>query len=133
MFAFDIKPVKAMETIYIRADGSIDPPTAPIQRDGNFYTLMDDIFCEPSAIGIEIECSDITLDGMGHSIHGHLSLAGIYMFEVSGVTIRNIQIKGKMEAGGFGDGGILIQRGSDILIEQNTWMYNYVGITLYNS
>ena len=31
--AFDIQPVKASGTIYIRADGSIDPPTAPIQPD----------------------------------------------------------------------------------------------------
>jgi len=28
--AFNIQPVKASGSIYIRADGSIDPPTAPI-------------------------------------------------------------------------------------------------------
>jgi len=27
---FDIQPAKASGTIYIKADGSIDPPTAPI-------------------------------------------------------------------------------------------------------
>jgi hypothetical protein len=36
--AFNIQPVKAEgETIYIRADGSVYPPTAPIQRVGCFY------------------------------------------------------------------------------------------------
>ncbi|MGC8954440.1 MAG: hypothetical protein ACP5N5_06980, partial [Desulfurococcus sp.] len=38
--AFIIQPAKAeSRTIYIRADGSIDPPTAPIRRDGNVYTF----------------------------------------------------------------------------------------------
>jgi len=30
---FDLPVVVATGTIYIRADGSIDPPTAPIQRN----------------------------------------------------------------------------------------------------
>ena len=34
--AFKVQPVKTGGTIYIRADGSIDPPTAPIQRNGDF-------------------------------------------------------------------------------------------------
>jgi outer membrane protein assembly factor BamB len=35
--AFSIKPVKASGTIYIRADDSIDPPTASIQQDGDVF------------------------------------------------------------------------------------------------
>ena len=42
--AFNIQPVKASGTIYIRADGSIDPPTAPIQRDGDVYTFTNNIY-----------------------------------------------------------------------------------------
>lgn len=30
-YAFNIQPVGASGTIYIKSDGSIDPPTAPIQ------------------------------------------------------------------------------------------------------
>jgi len=37
--AFNIQPAKASGTIYIRADGSIDPPTTPIQGDGDLYTF----------------------------------------------------------------------------------------------
>jgi len=38
--ALNIQPVKASGTIYIRADGSIDPPTAPISTDDNVtYTF----------------------------------------------------------------------------------------------
>ena len=35
--AFSIQPVKASGTIYIRSNGSVDPSTAPIQRDGDIY------------------------------------------------------------------------------------------------
>jgi len=37
--AFNVQPVEASGTIYIRADGSIDPPTAPTQRDGDFAAV----------------------------------------------------------------------------------------------
>ena len=68
VMAFHIQPVEAMETIYIRADGSIDPLTAPIQRDGNFYTLTGDISSDYD--GIVIEKDGVTLDGGGYTVHG---------------------------------------------------------------
>jgi hypothetical protein len=38
--AFNAQLVKAAGTIYIRADGSVDPPSAPISNVGNvYYTL----------------------------------------------------------------------------------------------
>jgi hypothetical protein len=36
--AFKVQPVRAIGTINIRADGSVDPPNAPIQQDGNVHT-----------------------------------------------------------------------------------------------
>jgi hypothetical protein len=39
----NVESVKASETIYIRADGSVEG-TDKIQRDGNVYTFIDDIF-----------------------------------------------------------------------------------------
>jgi len=39
---YSIQPVKASGTIYIRANGSVDPPTAPIQRNGSIYTFVDE-------------------------------------------------------------------------------------------
>jgi len=39
--AFDIRPVKAqLGTIYIRADGSVDPPTANITSVDNSLTTL---------------------------------------------------------------------------------------------
>ncbi len=44
-FAYNIQPVKASGTIYIRADGSVDPPTAPISTVDNVtYAFTNNIF-----------------------------------------------------------------------------------------
>src|SRR4030043_703437 len=50
------------ESVIIRADGSVSPSTAPIQRVGDLYVLTGD------EGGISVERSNITLDGRGHSI-----------------------------------------------------------------
>jgi thermitase len=47
LVAFKIEPVKASGTIYIRADGSVDPPTAPISTIDNVsYTFADNIISD---------------------------------------------------------------------------------------
>ncbi len=45
--------VKATDTIYIRADGSIDPPTAPMQQNANNHTLASDGFTLQGSEGKE--------------------------------------------------------------------------------
>jgi hypothetical protein len=58
---FYIQAVGASSTIYIRADGSIDPPAAPISSSDNItYTLTGNI-AEP----VVIERSNIIVDGDG--------------------------------------------------------------------
>lgn len=64
----NIQPLKAIGTIYIRADGSIDPTTAPIQRNGDMYTLTDNITSDFD--GIMIERNNMTLDGAGYTVEG---------------------------------------------------------------
>ena len=76
-----IETVKAEETIYIRADGSIDPVGAPIQRDGDIYTLTGD------ADGINVNRSNMTLDGNEHTLSHTLSVG-----YVTNVTIKNFII-----------------------------------------
>jgi len=44
VFASGVKLSIAVGGVYIRADGSIDPPTAPMQRDGDVYTLTRALF-----------------------------------------------------------------------------------------
>jgi hypothetical protein len=52
--------------IFIRSDGSIEPSSAPIQRNGNSYVFTGDIRTD----GISIEKEGITLDGAGHTLMG---------------------------------------------------------------
>jgi parallel beta-helix repeat protein len=94
--AFAIGRVSATETIYIRADGSVDPPTAPIQRNGNVYTFTDHI-TYPTYNGIVVEKDSITLDGNAYSLEGEE--AAIDLSCRSFVTVKNIEIKGLLRDG----------------------------------
>jgi len=94
--AFNIQPVKASGTIYIRADGSVDPPTAPIFTVDNVtYTFTGGI-CADSIV---IEKDDIVIDGNGYVLNR--SVSGFCGFDISyrnNVTIKNTEITK------FGDG-----------------------------
>jgi parallel beta-helix repeat protein len=89
--AFNVQPVKASGTVYIRADGSIDPSTTPISTTDNItYTLIDDIYDS-----IVIERDNIVVEGAGHEVRG-TGLGsverGICLDGRGGVTIRNATI-----------------------------------------
>ena len=117
--AFNIKPVKAESgTIYIKADGSIDPPTAPIQRDGGIYTFTNNIYDS-----IVVQRSNITIDGAGYLLQGLGSGIGFYIFNVTHVTIKNTSIKR------FGY-GINLYCSSNNNITQNNVANNSYGIYL---
>jgi parallel beta-helix repeat protein len=108
--ACDIKPATANGTVHIRADGSVDPPTAPIQRNGNFYTLTGNI--STSADGIVIERNNMTLDGAGYTIHGAASGIGIYIYERNNVTVKNTKINTFTQ-------GIWLANSSNINVRKN--------------
>ena len=119
--AFNIQPVKAGGTIYIRADGSIDPPTAPIQRDGDVYTFTDNIYDE-----IVVERDNIVIDGNGYTLQGSGTGTGIYLSGRTNVTVRNTQIKTFYY-------GIWLGFSSNNSISGNNIANNYDGIWLYPS
>jgi len=87
--AFNIQPIRASGTIHVRADGSIDPPIVPIQRDGDVYTFTDNIYDS-----IEVDRDDIVVDGAGYTLQGTGSGTGIYLRGRNNVTIKNIEVKG---------------------------------------
>ena len=92
--AFKVMSAEASGTIYIRADGSVDPPDAPILNDGNAtYTFIDDIFVNAPGIGVERD--NIVIDGNGHTLTGsnESNCIGITLSGRVNVTIRNTQIK----------------------------------------
>jgi parallel beta-helix repeat protein len=53
------------EVVYIRSDGSIDPPIASIKRDGDLYVLTDNINAS-----IIVQKNNIVIDGAGFIIQG---------------------------------------------------------------
>lgn len=82
------------ETIYIRADGSVDPSTAPIQRDEDIYTFTDNIF-ETSHIQetLEIQKDNIIIDGSGFTLQGVMG-HGIKLSGRQNVPLKNTRIVG---------------------------------------
>jgi parallel beta-helix repeat protein len=89
--AFNVQSVKASGTVYIRADGSIDPPTAPISTVDNVtYTFTGDI-----NDSIVIERDTIIVDGAGYTLQGTYAneSIGAHVTGRSNVTIKNTNIK----------------------------------------
>jgi parallel beta-helix repeat protein len=85
---FSIQTVKASGTVYIRADGSVDPLTAPIQRIGDIYILEGNI-----NDSLVVERSDIIVDGDGYTLQGSGIGKGIDLTATSNVTIKNMEIR----------------------------------------
>jgi len=85
---FEVQRIEASGTIYIRADGSIDPPTAPISTlDNVTYIFTDDI-----NDSIVIERSNIIIDGNGTTHQGSGFGSG-FDLGVNNVTIKSTNIK----------------------------------------
>jgi parallel beta-helix repeat protein len=125
--ASKIQPVKASGTIYIRADGSIDPPTAPIRRDGDIYKLTGNI--ATSAHGTIVERNNIVIDGAGYSIQKSGATGGpkgIALIGGINVTIKNVSIEC------FGQ-GIWLNYSSRCILFANNLTNTERGISLYNS
>jgi parallel beta-helix repeat protein len=146
------------QTIYLRADGSIEPMDAPVDVHGMTYTLTGDIQCPRASYCIFIERSGILLDGAGYSIVGwepqeepSSSGTGIYAGFVSNVAIQNIAIKGcvygieyQSVSGGSIQNtnivgqfqpegaveayGIFLLSCDEISVHQNSLVDNYVGL-----
>lgn len=80
---------KTFITIYIRSDGSVDPPTVPIKQFGNLYLLQGNING-----AIVVERDDIVVDGGGHTLSGDGAGIGIDLKGRVNVTIKNMKITG---------------------------------------
>jgi len=86
---FNAQKVKGnATTIYIRADGSIDPSTANITSSDN----VTYIFTDNNYYPMVIERDNVTLDGDGFTLQA-LSGTGIDISERSNVTIKNLKIE----------------------------------------
>jgi parallel beta-helix repeat protein len=123
--SFNVQPVKASGTIYIRADGSIDPLTANItSMDNVTYTFTNNI-----SDSIAVERDNIVVDGAGYTVQGTRAYdsKGITLLERSNVTIKNMTIKA------FDYGIYLTNSYNNKMVGNNVTNNHYDGITLYYS
>jgi parallel beta-helix repeat protein len=112
-----IREVRAETPIYIKADGNIDPPTAPLERNGEIFTLKEDFVTNTN--GIIVERNGITLDGADHKLTGisQQSQKGIILNNVQQVTVKNLRIESF-------DVGIMFWNSSHTTIIENTILNN---------
>ena len=118
---FNLQPVQASTIIYIRANGNVDPPTAPIQRNVNVYTFTNNI--QGSII---VERDNIIVDGASYTLQGTGSETGIDLSGRKNVTIQNLVIKNF-------DIGIYLSSSEHITIQESTISQNNHGIWISRS
>ncbi len=118
-----IQVVKAESApIYINADGSITPSTAPIYSADNItYTLNGNITA--SADGIVIERNNTILNGAGYTVTGSLNGNGTTLTNISNVTVTNLTITNFTE-------DIYLDSCSNCTLSGNNVTYNAYGIWL---
>ena len=129
--ALDVQNAKASGTIYIRANGSIDPLTAPISTVDNVtYLLTGNITTD--ADGIIVERDNIVVDGAGYTVEGMMEGAseskGIDLSSRINVTVTNIKITSFSYSY-----GIYLYSSSNNSISGNSITANWWGLLLYSS
>lgn len=78
-----------MLTVYIRADGSVEPPSANVSTpDRVVYFLTGDVKDE-----VVVERSNMVLDGRGFAVQGKTIGTGISLRNVGDVKIVNVVVK----------------------------------------
>jgi parallel beta-helix repeat protein len=116
---------QSVETIFIRADGSVEG-TDKIQRDGDLYILTANL-----SFGIQVQKSNIVVDGAGYTLQGDgevhgptdISGMGLEIVECKNVTIRNLNIEEFTR-------GIRFTNSLDCNIYKNNLTNNSIGIEM---
>ena len=97
----------AQLSVTIGADGTISPESAPVQRNGNIYSLTGGMS------HLKVERSNIIIDGNGMHLESDLGTETIiYLHNVRNVTVKNCVI-------GKSDFGIVLDSVSGITITGN--------------
>jgi parallel beta-helix repeat protein len=81
-------------SIVIQEDGSIIPSTVPMEQDDDVYKLMDNI----EGFTIVIQRANVIVDGNGFTLKGNSNSTGVFVKNISNVTLQNMQITGFSKA-----------------------------------
>jgi len=144
ILAYNVQPIKATGIIYIEADGSVNPPSALIQRDGDTYRITGNLNSS-----IIVKRDSLQIEGKNHTVEGDGTGDGIDLSNRSNITIRNVRIsffsRGINLNGSEGnllhgnaiayndDVAISISNSSNNIATNNIIFYNVVGVRLKNS
>ena len=135
-FVFAVQLTKAqlgVGKIYINADGSISPSTAPITTADNItYTLTGNVIND----SIYVERNGIVVDGTGYAVQGPgynwegpgppPTFEGIDLYNVSSVAIKNMKINAFYY-------GVYIGSSSNVTVSGNNITNSYGGVLVYES
>jgi len=140
-------PIVTNGIAYTRADGSVDPSNASIQRNGDTYTLTDNIAVDSDHDGIIVERNNMTLNGAGFTIQGNGTRKGILLKGKYNVTIQNVTAKAFEQGIAFFSSnsntlignsitncscGVLLNRSSNITLNgSNITENNWIGVRVY--
>jgi parallel beta-helix repeat protein len=116
-----LRPVNAcLEAIYIRADGSVDPPNTNLSTlDCVTYSFSGDV-----DMPIIVQRDHIIINGAGFTLQGNGSGNGIALSERVNVTIENLNING------FEFGIYLASSSGNFIVQNNITANTCAGIRL---
>ena len=120
---FEIRPAEASGAIYIKADGSIKPLSAPISTiDNTTYLVTGKINDE-----IIVQRNSVTIEGNNQTVQGTGGGYGFTLNSVIGVLIREINVKNFIS-------GIWLYNSSNVHIVDNNITENTINdISVYSS
>jgi parallel beta-helix repeat protein len=130
-FTYPIPP--SLPVFYIRSDGSVEPPSAPLEQSGNTYYLTGEIVDHT----IKIQKDNIILDGANKSIRASPVYTEALMLPVgwhpaihldknNNVTIKNVKLQECYSA-------IYVEESKNITITDNNMISNDYGIVMRSS
>ena len=125
----NIRQVRALETIYIRADGSVEGTTDIQTTDSVTYAFVADINGS-----IVVERNNIVIDGNGHTLQGTngYNSKGIDLSGTANVKVKSVRIKDF-------NYGIMLNSSLNVTVSGNNLTHNVYtggggyGIYLYSS
>jgi hypothetical protein len=126
-----------MGQAYIRSNGTVEPPTLPIQRLGNVYALMNNIV----NYSIEIQKDNVIFDGNGYSLtfrsvgkennpwSEKTADPAIRIINKNNIVVKNVTFDNYI-TGSFT--GVRVENSSNIII-MNTTVKNELGVSIRSS